>query len=104
MKTIEQAAIESAKSKLNKLYDENSLRTAEHICGFKACAEFMEQMIPVSEELPSDENGYINEPVIIQDRWGDMAVGIYTDGEYWDSQDERINTDYIVSWRPLNRK
>ena len=71
---------------------------------FRAGVQFSEQMIPVTEELPSEENGYVEENVLIQDKWGNIAVGVYTYGEYWDSQDERIFANDIVSWRPLNRK
>ncbi len=103
MKTIEEAARESAKSKLNKLYDGNSLRTFEHIRGFKACAKFMEQMIPVSEELPTKENGYYCQDVIIQDKYNGMGIGTYG-ALGWMSHDVGVDIKAIVSWRPLKRR
>ena len=100
MKTTEEA---SNDVRVNKgLFMSTPLQIADK--AFKSGVAFTEQMIPVTEELPSEENGYVEENVLIQDKWGNIAVGVYTYGEYWDSQDERIFANDIVSWRPLKRK
>lgn len=95
MKAIEGAANEWSVRKDNE---------TEAYEAFKAGVAFAEQMIPVSEELPSHGNGYIEEDVIIEDEDGNTAIGSYSMDLYWSSKDELIATDFIVSWRPLKRR
>ena len=102
MKTIRQAALERYPPENPDVYNSSPYPLCRSAFGFGV--EFSEQMIPVTEELPSEENGYVEETVLIQDEWGYIAIGVYTYGEYWDSQDEGVDMDYIISWRPINRK
>ena len=104
MKTIDQAAMEYAETLNYSIEAKHNMSPEDFIIAFNKGIEFVEQMIPVTEELPSEGNGYINKPVIIEDEHGRPVIGIYSMDLYWSSMDELIDIDHIASWRPINRK
>ena len=95
MKTIEEEAIDCA------LKDEFPNGYDAECAGFKAGVKFAEEWIKDSDELPSEENGYIEEEVLVRDSDNVSAVAIYRLEEYWESFDERIGV--IKEWRPIHR-
>ena len=96
MKTIRQ----EAQDWVEKESITKNINEAER--AFRAGFAFAEEWIKVDDELPSEENCYIEEEVLVRDSDKVSAVAIYRLEEYWESFDERIGV--VKEWRPLHRK
>lgn len=101
MKTIEQAARESADKAWGELDEFTSDKDGEfyyqHTEAFKAGVEFAQRWIPVTEDIP-DENykGYVN-----------FKIGDYVSCKKVDSQIEFLNLIDVYGfthWRPIEYK
>lgn len=112
MKTIEEAAKESATQSINKVFDKNGSVTRRHIMAFKKGVEFAQQWIPVEEEMPiciedGVWDGLRSEYVLVKDIHDAWHKGILYSGildghkfnDWYDDRDfELINITY---WRPI---
>lgn len=61
---------------------------------FKIGIEFAQRWIPIEEELPSEENEFLNVPVITITGYGNYRITNY-DGIKWSSD------EIITFWRPI---
>jgi len=104
MKTIEQILEERYPIQEQESYDNYLFRLQRG--GFNHGIEVAEEWIKVSDELPSEENGYINEEVLCKVSYGSISPKI--EHKIWRYNRLRFTgeTDWVtvISWRPLHRK
>ena len=102
MKTINDAALEYAELKANKLFRRLEVSIAEK--SFKAGVEFAQRWIPVEEELPDEKNGYINKEVIAFTSDNCVYILIYDNYLGWIPNGTDADIDSITNWRPIELK
>lgn len=84
----------------NNFYDEVDIRTSKE--GFIAGVVFAEKLTSVEDELPNEENGYLDKDVLIKSIDNKYSIAFYNEKYGWDSLNELIDT--VTHWRPINRR
>jgi hypothetical protein len=108
MKTIEEAAIESAANNINKAFDKNGLNTNCHKLAFKKGVEFAQRWIPVTEELPKETDHGFSDLVLTKCGHGLIYFERY-DFEYKHFNQVRYDAKekgdgQVKFWRPIDLK
>jgi len=112
MKTIKEAAKDSALKSINKVFDKNGISTGNHICGFEKGVKFAESWTKIEVEPPfvyesGDWNGLRSDFVLVKNKHGNVHIarayiGIVDSGKFCDFVDDNdCVLSHITEWRPI---